>query len=67
MRTSDYFIRCVAVLKLLGKKARILFVSIHADAAPRAAAFGASVYALSDSGATSETARWLADSETAPT
>src|SRR5699024_12852408 len=26
-------------------------------------AFGASVFALSDSGATSETARWLADSE----
>ena len=43
--------------------AKELFVSIHADAAPRAAAFGASVYALSDRGATSETARWLADSE----
>ena len=40
-----------------------LFVSIHADAAPSAAAFGASVFALSDRGATSETARWLADSE----
>ncbi|HBB21605.1 MAG TPA: N-acetylmuramoyl-L-alanine amidase, partial [Pseudomonas sp.] len=34
-----------------------------ADAAPRSAAYGASVFALSDRGATSETARWLADSE----
>ena len=45
------------------KKGADLFVSIHADAAPSAAAFGASVFALSDRGATSETARWLADSE----
>ena len=45
------------------KKGADLFVSIHADAAPSRSAFGASVFALSDRGATSETARWLADSE----
>jgi N-acetylmuramoyl-L-alanine amidase len=45
------------------KKGADLFVSIHADAAQNTSAFGASVFALSDHGATSETARWLADSE----
>ena len=45
------------------KKGADLFISIHADAAPSKAAFGASVFALSDRGATSETARWLADTE----
>ena len=47
------------------KKGAALFVSIHADPAPSSRAFGASVYALSDRGATSETARWLADKENA--
>jgi len=63
VRTSDYFIPLRRRTEIARKKGADLFVSIHADAAPRAAAFGASVYALSDSGATSETARWLADSE----
>ncbi len=40
-----------------------MFVSVHADAAPRRTAYGASVYALSEGGATSTTARFLADSE----
>ncbi len=63
VRTGDYFIPLRRRTDIARKKGADLFVSIHADAAPRAAAFGASVYALSDSGATSETARWLADSE----
>src|SRR5690606_14950518 len=40
-----------------------LFVSIHADAAPRKQAHGSSVYALSENGATSTTASWLAKKE----
>lgn len=40
-----------------------LFVSIHADAAPRKQAHGSSVYALSESSATSTTASWLAKKE----
>lgn len=40
-----------------------LFVSIHADAVPRAEARGSSVYTLSLDGATSEAAAWLAKSE----
>jgi N-acetylmuramoyl-L-alanine amidase len=63
VRTGDYFIPLRRRADIARKKGADLFVSIHADAAPRASAFGASVYALSDRGATSETARWLADSE----
>ena len=62
-RTGDYFIPLRKRTEIARKKGADLFVSIHADAAPSRAAFGASVYALSDRGATSETARWLADTE----
>lgn len=62
-RTGDYFIPLRGRTEIARKKGADLFVSIHADAAPSRAAFGASVFALSDRGATSETARWLADSE----
>ena len=63
VRTGDYFIPLRKRTEIARSKGADLFVSIHADAAPRSSAFGASVYALSDKGATSETARWLADSE----
>lgn len=63
VRTGDYFIPLRKRTDIARKKGADLFISIHADAAPRAAAFGASVYALSERGATSETARWLADAE----
>ena len=62
-RTGDYFIPLRKRTEIARKKGADLFISIHADAAPSKAAFGASVFALSDRGATSETARWLADSE----
>lgn len=62
-RTGDYFIPLRKRTEIARKKGADLFVSIHADAAPSTAAFGASVFALSERGATSETARWLADSE----
>lgn len=63
VRTGDYFIPLRKRTEIARKQGADLFVSIHADAAPRTAAYGASVFALSDRGATSETARWLADSE----
>ncbi len=63
VRTGDYFIPLRKRTEIARKKGADLFVSIHADAAPRPSAFGASVFALSDRGATSETARWLADNE----
>ncbi len=62
-RTGDYFIPLRGRTEIARKKGADLFVSIHADAAPSKAAFGASVFALSDRGATSETARWLANRE----
>lgn len=63
VRTGDYFIPLRKRTEIARKKGADLFVSIHADAAPSRSAFGASVFALSERGATSETARWLADSE----
>lgn len=63
VRTGDYFIPLRKRTEIARKKGADLFVSIHADAAPRSSAAGASVYALSERGATSETARWLADAE----
>jgi len=63
IRSGDYFIPLRQRTEIARKKGADLFVSIHADAAPRSSAYGASVYALSDKGATSETARWLADTE----
>ena len=63
VRTGDYFIPLRKRTEIARKHGADLFVSIHADAAPRQSASGASVYALSERGATSETARWLADAE----
>ncbi|MBF3252558.1 N-acetylmuramoyl-L-alanine amidase, partial [Pseudomonas aeruginosa] len=40
-----------------------MFVSVHADAAPRLTASGASVYALSEHGASSTMSRWMAERE----
>jgi len=51
------------------RKARLakadLFVSIHADASPDKRVSGSSVYVLSQNGASSEAARWLAERENA--
>ena len=63
VRTGDYFIPLRKRTEIARRKGADLFVSIHADAAPNRSAFGGSVFALSDRGATSETARWLANAE----
>jgi len=62
-RSGDYFIPLRTRTLIARKKGADLFVSIHADAAERKSAYGASVYALSRDGASSETARWLAKNE----
>lgn len=63
VRTGDYYIP----LKSRRNKAREvradIFISIHADAFKNPKAKGASVFALSRRGATSETARFLASKE----
>lgn len=65
-RDSDTYIGLRQRMVLARKAKADLFISVHADAAPRGArASGASVYALSHHGATSEHARWLARRENA--
>lgn len=62
-RDGDYFIPLhERVNKARGVKAD-LFVSVHADAFIRPEARGSSVFALSENGATSAAARWLAKRE----
>ncbi|MXS84459.1 AMIN domain-containing protein [Nitrosomonas sp. HPC101] len=63
IRDGDYFIPLASRRSKARQANADLFVSIHADAAPRKEAHGASIYALSENGATSTTARWLAKKE----
>lgn len=63
IRDGDYFIPLHGrVVKARNVKAD-LFVSIHADAFVKPDARGSSVFALSERGATSAAARWLAKKE----
>lgn len=62
-RTGDYYIDLRRRTLLARKHKADLFVSVHADAFRSPQPSGASVFALSQRGATSETARWLARSE----
>lgn len=63
IRDGDYYVPLARRRELARKHQADLFVSIHADAARNAQAYGGSVYALSQRGATSTTARYLADRE----
>lgn len=63
VRDGDYFISLAERRSKARQANADLFVSIHADAAPRREAHGASIYALSETGATSTTANWLAKKE----
>lgn len=64
-RDSDFFVPLnTRVLKARRAQAD-LFVSIHADAFTRRGANGSSVYALSHRGASSTSAKWLANKENA--
>ena len=62
-RSGDYFISLRGRTQIARNKSADLFVSIHADAFKDSSAQGAGVFALSQRGATSETARWLAQNE----
>ncbi len=62
-RNGDYYIDLRSRTVLARKYNADLFVSVHADAFRTPQPRGASVFALSQRGATSETARWLARSE----
>lgn len=62
-RKGDYYVDLRKRSKMARDKNADLFVSIHADAFKNPKAAGASVFAWSQRGATSETARFLADKE----
>ena len=64
-RDGDFFVPLADRVRKARRVQADLFVSIHADAFVRPEARGASVFALSDRGATSAAARWLADKENA--
>ncbi len=65
IRDGDYYLS----LRQRTQKARDnradMFISIHADAFRDKRVYGTSVYILSENGATSEAARWLAEKENA--
>lgn len=62
-RNGDYYIELRERLRIARKYNADVFISIHADAFINQQSSGASVFALSQSGATSEAARWLAEKE----
>jgi N-acetylmuramoyl-L-alanine amidase len=63
VRTGDYFIPLAKRPVIARRAGADIMVSVHADAFHKKTANGASVYALSQRGATSETAKYLADRE----
>ena len=65
VRTGDYYIDLRRRTRIARDNKADLFISIHADGFKDRRAKGASVFALSRRGATSETARWLAQKENA--
>jgi len=65
VRSGDYYVSLKGRRDLARKHQADLFVSIHADAFKRKQAHGASVYALSNGGATSTAALYLAQRENA--
>ena len=65
IRDGDYYVGLRERIQKARAAKADLFVSLHADAFPDRRARGASVYALSRNGASSEHARWLADRENA--
>jgi N-acetylmuramoyl-L-alanine amidase len=62
-RDGDYFVPLGTRVEKARKVQADLFVSIHADAFVQPSARGSSVFVLSEKGATSTAARWLADKE----
>jgi N-acetylmuramoyl-L-alanine amidase len=63
VRTGDYYIDHRKRTAIARENDADFFLSIHADGFPDPRAYGASVYALSTQGATSEAARYLESSE----
>jgi N-acetylmuramoyl-L-alanine amidase len=65
VRKGDYYVDLRKRMEIARAANADLFVSVHADAYQKSDVKGASVFTLSNRGASSEAARWLADSENA--
>jgi len=63
VRNDDFFVPLRKRVEIARGHKADMFISVHADAAPRLTASGASVYCLSEGGATSATARFMAQRE----
>ncbi len=64
-RDGDFFVPLAERVRKARRVQADLFISIHADAFVRREARGASVFVLSERGATSSAARWMAERENA--
>lgn len=64
-RTDDYYVSLRRRVAFSMQRKADVFLSVHADAAQRKTAEGASVYILSTGGASSEMGKWLAQRENA--
>jgi N-acetylmuramoyl-L-alanine amidase len=65
VRQGDYYVGLRKRMDIARAAKADVFISIHADSIPDTSVKGASVYALSTSGASSESAYWHAHSENA--
>jgi N-acetylmuramoyl-L-alanine amidase len=63
VRNDDFFVPLRKRVEIARQHKADMFISVHADAAPRLTASGASVYCLSEGGASSATARFMAQRE----
>jgi N-acetylmuramoyl-L-alanine amidase len=63
IRNKDSYISLRQRINIARRNKADLFISIHADAAKNKKARGSSVYVLSQHGASSEAAKWLANKE----
>lgn len=63
VRTGDYYVGLRNRMTIARDHGADLFISIHADSFKDPRASGAAVFVLSEKGASSEAARWLAESE----
>ncbi|MEQ1620513.1 MAG: N-acetylmuramoyl-L-alanine amidase [Methylococcales bacterium] len=65
VRKNDNYVGLRERMQIARAAKADLFISIHADAFPNETVKGASIFTLSEKGASSEAARWLANNENA--
>lgn len=63
IRSGDYYVGLRKRMALAREQGADLFISVHADSFNDPRASGASVYVLSEKGASNEASRWLAERE----